>query len=46
LSVVTEMSNGLYRLDFAAADLNGNVVTLRATASGCDDLFISLTMEP
>lgn len=46
LSAVTEMSNGLYRLDFAAADLNGNVVTLRATASGCDDLFISLTMEP
>ena len=46
LSAVTEMSNGMYRLDFAAADLNGNVVTLRATASGCDDLFISLTMEP
>lgn len=46
LSAVTEMSNGLYRLDFAAADLNGNVVTLRATASGCDDLFISLTLEP
>lgn len=46
LSAVTEMSNGLYRVDFAAADLNGNVVTLRATASGCDDLFISLTMEP
>ena len=46
LSAVTEMSNGLYRLDFAAADLNGDVVTLRATASGCDDLFISLTMEP
>lgn len=46
LSAVTEMSNGLYRLDFAAADLNGNVVTLRATASGCDDLFVSLTMEP
>jgi hypothetical protein len=46
LSAVTEMSNGLYRVDFAAADLNGNVVTLRATASGCDDLFISLTLEP
>ena len=28
------------------ADLNGNVVTLRATASGCDDLFVSLTLEP
>ena len=46
LSAVTEVSNGLYRVDFAAADLNGNVVTLRATASGCDDLFLSLTLEP
>ena len=46
LSAVTEVSNGMYRVDFAAADLNGNVVTLRATATGCDDLFISLTLEP
>ncbi|MDP2323530.1 MAG: hypothetical protein Q8N51_05815 [Gammaproteobacteria bacterium] len=46
LSAVTEVSNGMYRVDFAAADLNGNVVTLRATASGSDDLFVSLTLEP
>jgi len=46
LSAVTEVSNGIYRVDFAAADLNGNVVTLRATASGCDDLFVTLTLEP
>lgn len=46
LSAVTEVSSGMYRVDFAAADLNGNVVTLRATATGCDDLFISLTLEP
>lgn len=46
LSAVTEISNGLYRVDFAASDLNGNVVTLRATASGCDDLFLTLTLEP
>ena len=41
LSAVTEVSNGVYRVDFAAADLNGNVVTLRATADGCDDVFVT-----
>lgn len=46
LSAVTEVSNGQYRVDFAAADLNGNVVTLRATATGCDDLFMTLILEP
>jgi hypothetical protein len=46
LSAVTEISNGLYRVDFAAADLNGTVVTLRSTAAGCDDLFVTLLTEP
>lgn len=46
LSAVTEVANGEYRVDFAAADLNGNVVVFRATASGCDDLFITFTLEP
>jgi hypothetical protein len=46
LSAVTEVSNGQYRVDFAAADLNGNVVTLKATATGCDDLFMTLILEP
>lgn len=42
----TEVANGAYYIDLSAADLNGNVVVLRATASGCDDLFITFTMEP
>jgi hypothetical protein len=42
----TELANGSYYIDLSAADLNGNTVMLRATASGCDDLFISLTLEP
>lgn len=46
LSAVTEVSNGIYYVDFAAADLNGNVVTLRVTASGCDDLFVTFVLEP
>lgn len=43
---VTEVANGMYRVDLPAADLNGSVVTLRMTASGCDDLFVSLVLEP
>lgn len=46
LSAVTEISAGYYRVDFAAADLNGNVVTLRATATGCDDTFVDFLLEP
>ena len=46
LSAVTEIANGMYRVDFAAADMNGNQVTLRATASGCDDLFVTFDLEP
>jgi hypothetical protein len=46
LSAVTEVSNGIYKVDFAAADLNGNVVTLRATATGCDDTFERIVTTP
>jgi hypothetical protein len=46
LGSVTELSNGVYYTDIPAADLNGNVVTLRATASGADDLFVTFTLEP
>ena len=45
LSAVTEVSSGMYRVDFAAGDTNGNVITLRATATGCDDLFVTLVTE-
>ena len=39
LSAVTELSNGMYLVDFAAGDMNGNVIVLRAIASACDDSF-------
>jgi hypothetical protein len=39
LANVTEVANGIYTVDFLAADLNGNVVVLRATATSCDDTF-------
>lgn len=46
LSAVSEIGNGEYRCDFAAADLNGNIVSFRATASGCNDLIVDFFMEP
>lgn len=42
----TELSVGIYYIDLSAADLNGSVVTLRAVATGCDDLFMTLILEP
>ena len=43
---VTEVANGVYRVDLAAGDTNGDNVTLRFTASGCDDLVLSFTTVP
>lgn len=37
LSSVVEVGSGMYKVDFAAADLNANSIVLRAVASGCDD---------
>jgi hypothetical protein len=45
LSVVTEVANGIYSVDFGAGDLNGNVVTFRATATAADDLFVTLVTD-
>lgn len=46
LANVAEIAFGMYRVDFGTADLNGNVITLRATATGCDDTLITLTTSP
>lgn len=46
LGAVTEIGVGMYKLDLAAGDMNGNVVTLRFTATGADDLFVTLITEP
>jgi len=46
LSAVTEISNGMYKCDFGAGDLSGKVITLRAVASLCDDLFVTIITEP
>lgn len=46
LSAVTEVSNGIYKVDFGSGDLNGNVVTLRVTATACDDTFATIITQP
>lgn len=45
-NAVAELSNGIYKINLAAADLNGDVVVLRFVATGSDDRFISLVTEP
>lgn len=39
LSAVTEISNGIYSIDFGAGDLNGKVVVLQASAAASDTTF-------
>lgn len=43
---MTEIANGMYQCDLGAGDLNGDVVVLRFTATGADDLFMTVVPEP
>ena len=45
-NAVAEVASGMYKIDLAAADLNGDVVTLRFTAAGSDDRLITIVTEP
>jgi hypothetical protein len=42
---VAEMSDGYYSIDLSAADLNGDSIALKFTASGCKDRGFLLTPE-
>lgn len=46
LSAVTEVSSGIYRVDFAAADMAGKSILLLATATGCDTTFERISTQP
>lgn len=46
VGTATETANGWYHIDLSAADMNGGVIALRCTASGADDLGITLITEP
>lgn len=39
-------TSGVYKVDLAAGDLNGNTVTLMAVAAGCDDTVIEIITQP
>lgn len=45
-ATATEVANGFYKLDLAAADLNGNVIDLRFTATGAQDTTVTLLTMP
>lgn len=41
-----EVSAGIYKINLAAADLNGDVVTLKFTGTGADTRLISVVTQP
>lgn len=43
---MTEVGNGIYQCDLLTGDTNGDTVCLRFTATGADDLFVTLVTEP
>lgn len=45
-NAVTEVANGWYVIDFAATDLNGNVIAFRMTAAGADDTDFTIVTDP
>jgi hypothetical protein len=45
-NAVSEVANGIYKIDLAAADLNANVVCLKFTAATADARFITIVTQP
>ena len=45
-NAVAEVSDGWYKIDLAAADLNGNVVALRFSATGADTRNVTVVTQP
>lgn len=43
---VSEVANGVYKINLANTDLNGNNITLRFTATGADDRLLTLITQP
>lgn len=42
IASMTEVGSGVYQCDLGAGDLNGDTIILRFTASGADDLLITI----
>jgi len=45
-NAVAEVGSGIYTIDLAAADLNGDTVTLRFTAATANDRLITIVTQP
>lgn len=45
-NAVSEISNGMYKINLAATDMNANVVALRFSATGAEDRDIVITTTP
>ncbi|WP_447978073.1 hypothetical protein [Candidatus Nitrospira bockiana] len=45
-NAVAEVGNGTYKINLSAADLNGDVVTFRFTATGADPTLITIKTSP
>lgn len=41
----TEVSDGIYKVDLAASDLNGDVITLKFTEATCDTTLITIKTD-
>jgi len=44
-NAVVEVASGIYKVNLAATDLNGNVITLKFTAAGADARFVTLVTQ-
>src|SRR5215510_5196344 len=45
-NAVAEVASGVYSIDLAAADVNGDFIMLRLTAVGADDLLLQIVTQP
>ncbi len=43
---IAEVGNGVYRINFSTTDLNGDVITVRFTATGADDRYLTIKTQP
>ena len=44
-NAVSEVANGVYTVNLAAADLNGDCITIRFTATGADDRYVTIITQ-
>lgn len=42
---VSEVASGMYKISFSAADMNGDIISFKFTASGADPRYITISTE-